>query len=143
VKAVSAILELSEMTPVDQEFMHDPANGVYGDCMRAAIASLLDLPREEVPHFHEGTNDVTVFDRRVNAFLASKGLMLVDVTPSEYIFVTNNNLPDCYHLISGYTERGTYHACVGKNGELVHDPHPSKAGVLEHDRWGFLVRTGS
>ena len=39
------------MTPVKQEFVHDPSNGVYGDCQRAVIASLLDLPLSEVPHF--------------------------------------------------------------------------------------------
>jgi hypothetical protein len=36
--------------PQDQEFIYVP--GVqYGDCMRACVASLLDLPIAEVPHF--------------------------------------------------------------------------------------------
>lgn len=38
------------MKPVRQLYRHDPANGVYGDCWRACIASVLELPIEDVPH---------------------------------------------------------------------------------------------
>lgn len=39
------------MTPVDQTILHDPQTGAIGNCMQAAIASLLDLPLDAVPHF--------------------------------------------------------------------------------------------
>ena len=39
------------MKPVDQEFVHRPDIGQHGDCQRAVIASLLELPITEVPHF--------------------------------------------------------------------------------------------
>ena len=42
------------MKPVKQLFHHDPANGVWGDCFRAVIASVLSLPVEAVPHFFDG-----------------------------------------------------------------------------------------
>ena len=40
------------MTPQNQLHKHDPANGVYGDCGRTAIACLLDL--HPSPHFWNG-----------------------------------------------------------------------------------------
>lgn len=42
------------MTPVDQTILHDPDAGLYGDCQRAVIASLLDLPIDSVPNFSAG-----------------------------------------------------------------------------------------
>ena len=42
------------MRPQQQKFKHDPANGSYGDCFRTALACILDLDRDEVPHFNEG-----------------------------------------------------------------------------------------
>ena len=41
------------MTPVKQQFLHDPPTS-YGDCHRAALASLLDLTIDDVPNFMHG-----------------------------------------------------------------------------------------
>ena len=41
------------MTPHKQLLLHDPDNGVYGDCYRTALGCLLDMPPEQVPHFLE------------------------------------------------------------------------------------------
>lgn len=131
------------MTPVDQSIMHDPANGQWGDCMRACIASLLALPILDVPHFNEGGPRGLEFDRRVRDFLAQHGLIEVRIhSKTSQAHVIQGT---CHHLIYGYTERGTYHAVVGLNGKVVHDPHPSKTGVIEDDRieHAFLVFTGS
>lgn len=130
------------MSPVDQIILHDPDNGQYGDCMRACVASLLDLPPLAVPHFFEGGCDNAEFDRRVADFLELHGLIefQLPADAAQHAHYTRN----CHHLIYGYTERGTYHAVVGLNGQVVHDPHPSKAGIIEDDRvqYAFLVRTG-
>ncbi len=40
-------------------------------------------------------------------------------------------------------ERGLLHSCVGLNGEIVHDPHPSRAGLLEITDYMTLTRTPS
>jgi len=37
--------------PVKQTIIHNPDNGMYGDCFRACVASLLEKPIEKVPHF--------------------------------------------------------------------------------------------
>ncbi len=132
------------MTPINQEFRHDPDNGVYGDCQRACIASLLDLPISEVPHFlHDNTNDAAEFNRRINAFLAPRGLVHLETAAFDF---AEHIKSDCFHMIYGPASRGFCHAVVGFNGEVLHDPHPSRAGLLpdRRDEWtfGFLVRTG-
>jgi hypothetical protein len=37
------------------------------------------------------------------------------------------------------TNGGRSHAIVGRYGEPVWDPHPSRAGLLKVERWGLLV----
>jgi hypothetical protein len=131
--------------PVDQSIMHAPENGIWGDCMRACIASLLDLPIIDVPHFFEGGCESRVFDQRVAAFLSTHGLMEIQLDPSYARYVMRQRRQPCYHLMYGDTERGTYHAVVGLSGKMVHDPHPSKAGIIENGNMliAFLVHTGS
>lgn len=125
------------MKPIDQQIMHDPDNGIYGDCQRACVASLLDLPASKVPHFFE-SGDENKFDNAFHDFLKSKNLW--QLVTGEVTF-----REDCYHMIYGKTERGTLHAVIAFCGEIVHDPHPSRAGLLEsgRDNWiyAFLVPT--
>lgn len=132
------------MTPISQEFLHAPDLGTFGDCQRACIASLLDLPIAEVPHFlHDGTKDHVEFNQRINRFLSPLGLMHLETHAFDF---KDDWKPDCYHMIYGPASRGFRHAVVAFNGEVIHDPHPSRAGLLEDRRnewtFGFLVRTG-
>jgi len=48
------------MRPQKQKFAHKPDEGVFGDCFRTALAAILDLDRDDVPHFNEGA----MFDSR-------------------------------------------------------------------------------
>ena len=58
------------MTPQKQMFLHDPDNGVWGDCQRTAIACILDRDVEDVPHFfHDGCDGKTA-DKRIDDWLA-------------------------------------------------------------------------
>ena len=64
------------MTPVDQEFIHKPEIGQHGDCQRVVIASLMNLPMSEVPHFlHDG--DSSEFWDRIQSFLEKYGYQWV------------------------------------------------------------------
>ena len=132
------------MKPVDQQVLHDPDNGKYGDCMRACIASLLELPAEEVPHFFKTGND-NDFDDKLDQYLRWQGYSLLDITYFEFgRYQGIRGETDIHHIISGYTERGTYHATVGHRGKVVHDPHPSKAGLSsDKEDWifSFLIKT--
>lgn len=135
------------MTPVKQEFVHDPANGVYGDCQRAVIASLLDLPISEVPHFLlESKNQREGYWTGLQAFLRTKGYAWL-VVPAKSGAAFYGAVDEAiYHEISGPSPRGqgVTHAVVGCDGNIVFDPHPSNAGLAgEPSEWeyAYLVKT--
>lgn len=109
------------MKPVKQDiFVNDP-QGRPGNCLQACIASILELKLEEVPHF------VTLPDDEWFAFLCNwlydQGYEVEDF---DSVWET-----DDFMLVVGPSPRSVSHAVVYKNGELVHDPHPSDVGILE------------
>lgn len=128
------------MKPVDQQHLHKPAEGSFGDCMRAVVATMLELPAEAVPHFlADGNLDSFEFHRRVNAFLRPRNLAYLPVADLTD-FLEEWGIKGLHHDASGDTERGTYHACAAIDGKVVHDPHPSRAGLLKVNEFGvFLV----
>lgn len=133
------------MKPVKQTIMHDPDSGKYGDCQRACVASLLELPIEDVPHFGEGDPSVHEFYKRINKFLRLRGLSFIDTYAVDFSSKFYDGKCDVYHMIYGKTVRGFQHAVVAMNGKIVHDPHPSNDGLLESERenWThrFLIRS--
>lgn len=144
------------VTFVDQEFMHDAADGTVGDCFRACIATILGLPREDVPHFvklgtaDDGT-DIRDDDGQprwanlTQAWLAERGLTFYYWDIGEAAPAANRIEQSAYpHIIlSGPSPRGPFpHAIVGDNetGEPVHDPHPSRDGILGCDSVFIIAR---
>lgn len=117
---------------VDQTAFEYP----YGNCVRAAWASLLGIPMSRVPDFdpgHLGDRDQIEAER---AWVRSLGHDLVVVS-------ARGDRPDVpahvCHLVSGLSPRGYGHRCVGRGGEVVWDPHPSHLGLLEVWSYTFLV----
>lgn len=51
-----------------QRFLSDKANGIFVDCMRTAIACILDLEMDDVPHFLEGGVNYSVFMKEFMSF---------------------------------------------------------------------------
>lgn len=136
------------MTPVDQEFIHAPEVGQYGDCQRAVIASLLDLPISEVPHFlQEAQGDPNIYWEKLQTFVRSHGFAYLTVHAQSGISFFGDD-GDVYHEISGPSPRGNgvSHAVVGRNGEVAFDPHPSRAGLAgDPATWehAYLVRVSN
>lgn len=135
------------MKPVDQEFVHRPDIGQHGDCQRAVIASLLELPIIEVPHFlQDAQGDSVLYYEALQRFCRQHGFVYLTVPArSGVAFFGNKN--NIYHEISGPSPRGNgvYHAVVGCNGEVVHDPHPSRAGLAGDPatwEYSYLVKAG-
>lgn len=123
------------MIPTPQLCPHDPDNNVYGDCMRATLASLLDLPAAEVPHFMEDNPSVEVYHQRISEFLAPKGLALLGFLAwplHEHKKQLSYNAP-IYHGIGDVSPRfpDSLHAVVGKDGFVHYDPHPTNLGLPE------------
>lgn len=135
------------MKPVDQEFLHAPEAGQYGDCQRAVIASLLDLPITEVPHFLQiAKGDPTLYWEGIQRYLGGHGLAYLTI-PAISGGGFFGRYEGVYHEISGPSPRGggAFHAVIGLDGQVVFDPHPSRAGILGGPKdWEFsyLVRIG-
>jgi hypothetical protein len=112
------------MTPVDQTISHEG----QGDCMRAATASVLDLPIEAVPHFLlHGDKWFDVF----NSLLWTLGwdfegsgrphkqgrkLLLEDSFDGYFLAI----------VLSRNFEGRTHMVVLDVDGAVVHDPSPHK-----------------
>lgn len=127
------------MTPADQTI-----TGLGGDCWAACIATVLDLPRADVPHFvntqgPEEERGDALWYRASRAWLQEHtGLDLWAYTPDD-IWPPREAFADLpadtrqlYALASGQSPRGDWlHGVViDLDGHVVHDPHPARAGVV-------------
>lgn len=107
------------MIPVDQtKFDLD------GNCMAASVASILEVPIESVP-----VQDGPTWFRHLNEWMQREHkLALLPIEGVQPFF-------QGYMVLSGPGPRGREHACVGAivDGKIsvVHDPHPSRDGLIE------------
>jgi hypothetical protein len=137
------------MIPVDQRSLWEK-EGDVGDCMNACIASILEIPYEEVPFFNKIARETGEgWFSILWGFLKERGFTFHGTfTPK---WVTCNrvgynfgkqviyNLADFdspgvkgYFMAFGPSYRnapGGHAVVVDKNCLLVHDPHPSRMGV--------------
>jgi hypothetical protein len=111
------------MTPVDQiEFRPG-----LGDCGRACLASIFGFTINEMPNFWEDTQDASTFWKLQNSWIDknhSHRLIPIAIAPG------HEDLIDGLLCIAvGRSNRSDEeHAVVWKNG-IIHDPHPSRAGL--------------
>ena len=111
-----------------QRFLHDPDNGIYGDCARTVIACLMDMEPEQVPHFMDGAPDSCEYHRRQNEWLKLHGLGMVEFPVScdslELCVksIGPNWMPGIKrYMLTGTSPRGTTHVVI-VDGDKVHDP---------------------
>jgi hypothetical protein len=146
-----------KMVPVTQtKVVVKNSNGEYvvrGNCYAAAIASIMELPIEEVPNvevfFHMSSD---YWQEVMLIFINSKGW---DLCSDDRFKVFHDGtfgldkgnrsqyLEECkdkYYLVTGKSARGVLHICVYKNGKLVHDPHPTKEGLLTEETFQVLEK---
>lgn len=113
---------------VTQRFLADDPSGIPGDCVRAAVASLLDREPTSVPHFIAGSDiDGRVWWYALKGWAASNGWTVTrrGLLPHQ----ESVPLPD-FGIACGPSERGVSHAVVAVGGQVAWDPHPSRAGLL-------------
>ena len=128
------------MTPHTQAFLHNPAAGVRGDCYRTAVACLLDVPRDDVPHVNE--DDQVAARSVLNGYLARHGLLIMEMplqagTLNEIRDFMAAANPGVEYLLSGTSPRGTDHMVVVPALEPVWDPHPTHSGLTGPCADGF------
>ena len=106
------------MKPVMQKNIHNPEQGIIGDCYRACICSLLEISDEDVENFVENPN----YPMNVVEFLRIKGLRLCHGIESP--------VHTEFYIVCGVSPRDVRHSVIYSKGKLVHDPHPSGGGVI-------------
>lgn len=110
------------------------AEGIPGDCMKTTVANLMGLAYEDVPHFVMYLNWWDHARRWVRSFDCD----FICVTPE----VAKGFLePTDLFLGSGPSPRGDFwhSALYDGNLEMVHDPHPLRAGLLSLEECIVLV----
>jgi hypothetical protein len=112
-----------------------------GNCWQTAVACLLEVPASDLP---DQVAVESAGDRYWNVLAAylerHHGLMYTEVP--EYQF--SALCPVAHHVLIGPTVRTTeawpvHHVVVGFQGEVVWDPHPTRAGLLHVEKWGVLT----
>ena len=117
------------MKPIDQTRFGEPE----GNCWAACVASILEVPIEtftfETPLDHN-------WSRPWHEWLAGHGLAML------WFVVGQGVPPPGYSILSGKSPRGIMHSVVALNGVVVHDPHPSRAGIIEGTEadWHVIYR---
>lgn len=137
------------MTPQKQLIQGDPQRRAVGDCFRACLASILDTPILEVPHFFEGLapGEEVPSDREaaLHGWLAERGLTLIllPVWAEEtdtVLDLIGDAHPHLHYLLSGLTIKGVSHCVVAKGREVVHDPASPALGLFApHDNGPFVA----
>lgn len=112
------------MTPVMQTHLGGPEATIVGNCMQAAVASLLDLELDDVPHFvQESTEPWDAFARWLY--------------PAEVVEVDGDTQGEL--LVFGPTRGGTHHWVIYRDGQLAHDPAGGD-GLFYAERFYTIVR---
>ncbi len=93
-----------------------------GNCFSACVASILHLQIEEVPFF--GADEL--WWTRFAEWLEARNLYAICLKHRP------GRAPVGYHILSGKSPRGDFmHSVVAKGEDVVHDPHPSRATILD------------
>lgn len=150
------------MIPVTQTSFYDPdapPDKQRGNCLTAVVASLLELPIEDVPDFvqdhvdHADENDdAGDWDwwTRLHRFVTERGYQMCYLSPvdnpdwkgsPENWFPAPQ--PGEFYTVSGKSPRDPriHHIVIHRDGEMVWDPHPDRTGITSvEDGYHWTLR---
>lgn len=107
------------MKPIDQTKLHYPPKQ-HGNCLAASLASILEISIDDIPEFEEMGCE---WWQSMLDWLFSLGFELLQC--DKEIVLRG------YYLAMGKSPRGDFnHQVVYYNGKMIHDPHPSKNGIV-------------
>lgn len=119
------------MNPVMQTVL-----GRHGNCYSACLASLFEIPLDQVPNFFDvAGDDDSAWWGEVRSWLRARGFGVITVLVDEN---SRLDLFDGWFIVGGESCRGIGHATIWRDGQLVHDPHPSKCGIIKADSVDLL-----
>lgn len=135
---------------------HTQTNLDPGNCWQTCVACVLDVEPEELPDqiVHDAKLEVQEdgtkkwvgphYNTALNAYLRTHhGLAYVEVHYPKELWTVLQIRDPGLHLMTGKTVRtpvnNARHVVVGKYGEMIWDPHPSRAGLTEDVNYAFLV----
>ena len=122
------------MIPIDQTIF----GFTEGNCYAACLASILELPLKGVPNFCAAKDAWP--DNAHQWLLDCFGFSVITILYNDF---AKNYYKDTYAILGGQSPRGQSrnegHACVWINGRIIHDPHPSKDGLIEPDEITFIL----
>ena len=124
------------MIPVNQQYKHQPGKGIFGDCYRACIASVLEKPIEDVPHFLIDDPSQEVYEERIQKFFKDNKIVRICIPymtdPRVHMKNVNSNI---YYILSGTSSDGIAHSVVCIDNGIVHDPAGDVgiSGPMKHD----------
>lgn len=111
--------------------------GQEGNCLPACVASIFGLALDAVPNVCADGNTAWLADlrawsiERLGFAVARWQLSASRLPVADASEMLDGLLPGVYTIVSGKAPRGLDHATVWCGGRLVHDPHPSRAGLLD------------
>jgi hypothetical protein len=122
---------------VDRDTFGFPSDGrpTVGNCFSACVASLLELPLSDVPQFMTGDD---WWAETFLPWLAAHGWW------AAWWLLTDRPAPPGLYILTGHSprrpeDRSKLHSVVARGHDVVHDPHPSRDGVLTADDVVVLV----
>ena len=129
------------MKPQKQRFLHNPPES-YGDCFPTALASLMNIDRDDVPHFWDGGKEPEGgWYAPVREWLAKYNLTYLSLPVAADLKTTLGMMgdfnPGVFYLLSGNGGRVGNHTVVAKDDEIIWDPHPDNSGLVGPCEDGF------
>ncbi|WP_445222223.1 hypothetical protein ACKWRH_21445 [Bradyrhizobium sp. Pa8] len=125
------------MKPQKQLLRHNPPTA-YGDCLRTAIAIVLDMDAADVPHFMDGAVSGDDGAAAAEAFLNARGMTAINIVcdgsrPLQAVLdsIAGTNLREMpIFLVTGTSRNGCAHVVVACNGDIVCDPSQDDSGII-------------
>ncbi|WP_407155195.1 hypothetical protein [Bradyrhizobium sp. STM 3557] len=129
------------MKPQKQLNRHRPEQGIYGDCHRTAIACVLDMDAQDVPHYMDASaydDGAEAAHDRVEAWLNARGIVTINMlfpgeTPLKDVLCTVsacNPRSRPVFILGGQSRNGVNHSVVCCDGEIVCDPSQDDSSIV-------------
>lgn len=121
----------------DQLLLHDPEEGIFGDCWRTCVGNLVGAHPAGVPHFaaEYGASWLAA----TNDWLCRLHQLYLVELPFEHAYkprAGRRGGQDAWTIATGVSPRfpGALHAVnYNLHTHEVFDPHPDKAGLVSFD----------